>query len=117
MVKKLRNLTTFSVIFIILSLMVGLSCNRELQQYTGTYLLQEADKKESSEIYIQLRENGIGTWNTPDDEVSFRWDVKNNEIRLHTRSGGVLVGKIQEDTIEIVFPGSKIRRFNKKEKI
>jgi len=97
--------------------MVGLSCNRELKQYTGTYLLQGADKKESSEIYIQLRENGIGTWNTPNDEVSFRWDVKNNEIRLHTKSGGVLVGKIQENTIEIVFPGSKIRRFNKQEKI
>jgi hypothetical protein len=117
MVKKLRHLTTFSVIFIVLSLMVGLSCNRELQQYTGTYLLQGADKKESSEIYIQLRENGIGTWNTPDDEVSFRWDVKDNEIRLHTKSGGVLVGKIQGDTIEIVFPGLKIRRFNKQRKI
>ena len=117
MIKKLRHLTTFSVIFIVLSLMVGLSCNRELQQYTGTYLLQGADKKESSEIYIQLRENGIGTWNTPDDEVSFRWDVKDNEIRLHTKSGGVLVGKIQGDTIEIVFPGLKIRRFNKQRKI
>ena len=117
MVKKLRHLTTFSVIFIVLSLMVGLSCNRELQQYTGTYLLQGADKKESSEIYIQLRENGIGTWNTPDDEVSFRWDVKDNEIRLHTKSGGVLVGKILGDTIEIVFPGLKIRRFNKQRKI
>lgn len=117
MVKRLRHLTTFSVIFITLSLVVTLSCNRELQQYTGTYLLQGADKKESSETYIELRENGIGIWNTPDDEVSFRWDVKNNEIRLHTKSGGVLVGKIQEGIIEIVFPGSKIRRFNKQEKI
>lgn len=117
MVKKLRHLTTFSVIFIILSLMVGLSCNREKQQYTGTYLLQGADKKESSEIYIQLRENGIGTWNTPDDEVSFRWDAKDNEIMLHTKQGGVLIGKIQGDNLEISFPGSKIRRFKKQSPI
>jgi hypothetical protein len=107
------HLFTFVVIFITVSLLFTLSCNRERQLYTGTYLLLEADKPESSETYIQLKENGIGIWNTPDDEVSFRWDVKDNEIRLHTKLGGVLIGKIHNDTLEIVFPGSKIRRFKK----
>ena len=113
MFKRLRHLSTLFVIFITLSLMLTLSCNRERQLYTGIYLLQKADKPESSETYIQLKENGIGLWNTPDDEVTFRWDVKDNEIRLHTKLGGVLIGKIHEDTLEIVFPGSKIRRFKK----
>jgi hypothetical protein len=99
--------------FIPLSLMFTLSCNQERQLYTGIYLLREADKPQISETYIQLKENGIGIWNTPDDEVSFRWDVKDNEIRLHTKLGGVLIGKIHDDTLEIVFPGSKIRRFKK----
>ena len=107
------HLFTFVVIFITVSLLFTLSCNRERQLYTGTYLLLEADKPEGSETYIQLKENGVGIWNTPDDEVSFRWDVKDNEIRLHTKLGGVLIGKIQEDILEVVFPGSKIRRFKK----
>ena len=113
MFNRLIHLYSFFVIFIPLSLMFTLSCNRERQLYTGTYLLQEADKPESSETYIQLKENGIGIWNTPDDEVSFRWDVKDNEIRLHTKLGGVLIAKIQDDTLEIVFPGSKNWRFKK----
>lgn len=110
---SLRDLSTFFVIFITLSFVLTLSCNRERQLYSGIYLLQEADKPESSETYIQLKENGIGLWNTPNEEVSFRWDVRDNEIRLHTKLGGVLSGKIHEDTLEIVFPGSKIRRFKK----
>ena len=113
MFKRLIHLSSFFVIFVPLSLMFTLSCNKERQLYTGIYLLQEADKPEISETYIQLKENGIGLWNTPDDEVSFRWDVKDNEIRLHTKLGGVLIGKIQDDTLEIVFPGAKIRRFKK----
>ena len=114
---RLRHLTTISVIFITLSLMVGLSCNRERQLYTGTYLLQDADKPENVETYIQLQANGIGLWNTPDDEVSFRWDARDNEIRLYTKQGGVLIGTIQGDNLEIVFPGSKIRRFKKQSRI
>ena len=117
MFKRLRHLSALFVIFTTLSLVLTLSCNRERQLYTGTYLLQEADKPENSETYIQLKENGIGLWNTPDDEISFRWDAKDNEIRLHTKQGGVLIGKIQGDNLEIVFPGSKIRHFKKQSRI
>ena len=59
-------------------------------------------------------EKGKAIWRIPDNEVSFRWDIKGKEIWLSTKSGGIIIGKIQGDTIEVKLPGAKTAcRFKK----
>ncbi|MEE9435404.1 MAG: hypothetical protein V3V37_01860 [Candidatus Adiutricales bacterium] len=51
-----------------------------------------------------------------DDEDSFTWYVKgDDELRLNTRLGGVIVGKIQDGTIVIMLAGRDKITFKKSE--
>lgn len=93
-------------------LTLALACERG-HSYVGVYLADEQPVPAQGKIFIELKENGVGRWRVVDDEASFRWDVKDNEIRLHTRSGGVLVGRIEEDIMQIALPGGHIRYFKK----
>jgi hypothetical protein len=60
-----------------------------------------------------LKEKGIGIWKVLDEEASFRWAVKDSEIRLSTKLGGTIIGKIREGIIEITLPGSNTMFFRK----
>ena len=48
-----------------------------------------------------------------DEEVTFSWDVKGNELRLHTKNGGVIVGSLDNRIIHVTLPGSKELLFRK----
>jgi hypothetical protein len=39
--------------------------------------------------------------------------LKGGELRINTKEGGVIVGKIQGDTIEVNIPGQKSMLFQK----
>ncbi len=41
-----------------------------------------------------------------DDEVTFSWYVKGNELRFHTNKGGVIVGSLDNQIIHVTLPGS-----------
>jgi len=60
-----------------------------------------------------LKENGEGVWRVEDEEESFSWYVKGDEIRLNTKLGGVIVGEIQDDTLKITLPGGNKMSFKK----
>lgn len=77
------------------------------------YKAQGEESTKDSEIYIELKEDGEGAWRVLDDEVSFTWYLKGDELRLNTKLGGVIVGKIQDDTIEITLPGARTMSFKK----
>ncbi len=77
-------------------------------RYAGVY--QSAEHPEN---HIELKENGVGVWRVSDDEASFRWDIRDSELRLHTRAGGVVIGKIQNDTIQITLPTQSIEHFKR----
>ena len=38
---------------------------------------------------------------------------RGNEIRLHTKSGGVILGEVHGDVLEVVLPEPSIKRFKK----
>jgi len=84
-------------------------------RYAGLYKAQENESQKHSETYIELKENGEGVWRMEDEEDSFSWYVKGDEIRLNTKAGGIIVAKIQDDTLEIVLPGQKKMSFKKVE--
>jgi hypothetical protein len=46
-------------------------------------------------------------------EVPFAWYIKRGDLRVNTKAGGVIVGKIDKDTIHMTLPGSKALTFRK----
>jgi hypothetical protein len=88
-------------------LMLLLSCESR-DKYAGTY------KAEGRvEIILELHGTGDGLWKVGSDEVSFAWYTKRGELRLNTKGGGVIVGKIDKDAIRMTLPGSKVMTFKK----
>jgi len=91
---------------LILLLAVASSCARK-DIYEGIYKAQGGETSKYSGSQLELMEKGQAVWRVPDDEVSFRWDIKDTELWLSTKSGGIIIGKIIGDTIEITLPGAK----------
>jgi hypothetical protein len=54
---------------------------------------------------LELNENGLGTWKIGGDQVSFKWEIRAREIRLHTREGGVVTGSREDNAIHLRLPG------------
>jgi len=111
--KKLYFHNWVGLVWIGVLLLFAFSCASKAE-YAGLYKAQEGDSKKYAETYIELNENGKGTWRVADDEDEFSWEIKKgNELRLNTKSGGVIVGQIQDDTIVIVLAERKKIVFKK----
>ena len=82
-------------------------------QHVGTYIAEMKDSPHLKETILELKETGTGVWKAGDDEVPFSWLVKGNELRLHTRTGGVIVGSLDNRIIHLTLPGSKELFFKK----
>jgi len=101
------------MVFLCLLLIGAASCDRK-ERYAGIYREQGVESLKQDENYIELKENGQGVWRVSDDEASFSWRLTNDEIRLYTKSGGVIIVRIKEkDLLEISFPGSESRHYKK----
>jgi len=97
----------------VLLLVLSAGCTSE-KRYTGTYKAQADVDSKYAGAYIELKENGHGSWIMMDDEASFSWYVKGDELRLNTKLGGVIVGKFQDDgSFEITLPGAQKMSFKK----
>jgi hypothetical protein len=81
--------------------------------YEGVYKVEGETPPKNTETQLELKERGIGVWRVFDEEVSFRWDIKDSEIWLSTKLGGIIIGKIRGEIIEITLPGSKAMSFRK----
>jgi hypothetical protein len=62
---------------------------------------------------LELNENGQGVWKISGDQLSFKWEVRGEEIRLHTREGGVLIGFREDKTIHLRLPGMPALTFTR----
>jgi len=108
MLLRSRYLSRLFAALVSLLMIFAPSCGQK-DRYVGKYV---AHGEEST--YIELKEKGLGVWVVADDEVSFRWDLKkDSEIWLRTKAGGIIIGKIKEDTLEITLPGAKMMSFKK----
>lgn len=100
-------------------LMLLLSCGSR-DRYVGVYRAEGQASPKQREITMELKENGDGLWRTSSDEtkgtsveVPFSWYIKRGDLRINTKAGGVIVGKIDKDTIEMTLPGSRTLTFRK----
>ena len=107
-VKKYKIL--FWSTFVFFLVVCTFACTSK-KEYSGVYRTGETDSQERSEL--ELREDGEGYWRLGDDEESFSWYPKGDEIRLNTRKGGVIVAKIQGNTLRITLSGGKKLSFTK----
>jgi hypothetical protein len=100
-------------------LMFLLSCESR-DKYVGVYQAQATSSARQDVTILELKANGDGLWKVSSrkitgtfTEVPFTWHIKRGELRVHTRTGGVIVGKIDKDTIQITLPGSRALTFRK----
>lgn len=107
-----RHVSILLPALLCLVLTFALSCDRA-DRYAGMYIAEGAETSEEPETCIELKNSGQGVWRVLDDEASFRWDVRDNQIRLHTKPGGVIIGKIRGDTLEVALPSRDTRYFKK----
>ncbi|MFP3868417.1 MAG: hypothetical protein ACLFUU_09670 [Desulfobacteraceae bacterium] len=98
----------------VVALCLALGC-KSRSPYTGKYVA-EVKKPTPQQIFLELAANGEGSWTIDSQEVSFRWEVKNGEVWLHTKGGGVIIGtpvgeKLFLDLSGDIKPGSKHLEF------
>ena len=91
---------------ILLCLLLLLSCESR-ERYAGVYkaLPNETVRQE---ITLELKANGEGVWRVgskdASPEIPVVWYLKHGDIRVNTKEGGVIVGKIGKDTIRMTLP-------------
>jgi len=89
-------------------------------KYVGAYQAEAKGPAKQEVVILELRANGDGLWKVRSDEargtfveVPFAWYIKRGDLRINTKAGGVIVGKIEKDTIQINLPGFKTLTFRK----
>jgi hypothetical protein len=89
-------------------------------KYVGTYRTEATGPAKQEVVVLELRANGDGAWKIISDgakgtpvEVPFAWYIKRGDLRINTKEGGVIVGKIKKDIIQITLPGPKALTFRR----
>ena len=93
----------FLMMVLVFSLLLAMSC-QDRGRLSGRYAAGGDENQDSLTISLELMANGQGSWSIEEDNVSFKWELRKGEIWLHTKSGGVIVGKIVGETIKITLP-------------
>lgn len=88
----------------ILILLTTVQCGQH-EKMVGKYQSVDGRLKDQMPITLELQPNGKGLWSVEGDNASFRWNLSQDKIQLHTQTGGVIEGAIHEDTIQITLPG------------
>jgi hypothetical protein len=84
------------------------ACSRE-DNFIGTYKSisgsGSGNPPEFANLYLELKKDGEGIRRINGNNFPFRWVVKDHQIRIHTTSGGTIVGHIWWDFLVLRFPG------------
>lgn len=64
-------------------------------------------------VSLELQADGKGIWSMETDNAPFRWDLYGTKIRLHTQSGGVIEGVVDQETIHLAMPGMEVLIFKR----
>jgi hypothetical protein len=88
------------------------ACGKQ-EKYVGNYQCEESSDTEYKDLYVELKDGGKGVRRVRGEEVSFSWVTKGDGIRIHTDSGGVIVGTLENGTLKVELPGPKIIRLKK----
>jgi hypothetical protein len=101
----------FILILLISALVCG--CSNQQDKLLGKYKAVSIGSTDSVSASLELLADGKGFWSIETDNAPFRWDLHQNKIRLHTKSGGVIVGTLDNDTIQFSLPGMRLIHFQR----
>ena len=93
-------------------LFLVLSCESR-STYVGTYRADESESPRHAETLLELKANGQGVWKVGDDEVPFSWYMKQDQLRLNTKGGGVILGAFDKDILQITLPNHGMVSFKR----
>jgi len=102
MALRKRTTWTLGVSLLCLLLALCLACESK-DKYAGTYAAQG----KTGEVRMELKASGDGIWIAGNQEISFSWHIKAGDLRINTKEGGVIVGKIEGSAFKISLPGQK----------
>jgi hypothetical protein len=103
MALKRRTVTAIGMGLLCVCVAFVVSCESK-EKYAGKYTAVSKDPSKKETISLELKPSGEGSWALGDKEVSFSWYIKGGDLRVNTKEGGVLVGKIEGNTIKITLP-------------
>ena len=94
-VRRLRGLAGLvrlagAAVLVVLAL--GLCACGAREDMVGSY---HAAGHGGVDVSLVLHEGGKGTWTTDEADVPLTWELKGDELWLHTRAGGVLSGVVE----------------------
>jgi len=90
-----------------LVLMLTFACTKE-ENFVGTYRATEKNPPEFSDVLVELKEGGKGIRTGHGEYIMFEWEAKEDEIRIHTKGGGIIIAKMRHGVLEVSLPGPKI---------
>ena len=85
------------------------ACGQDSGPVAGIYRAESP----SGPIELILKDSGEGVWSSAADEISFKWSVDRQKLRLHTKAGGVIEGRLQQGAILVTLPGVGELQFQK----
>ncbi|WP_300460455.1 hypothetical protein [Desulfobacula sp.] len=88
-------------------------CSSERENLVGNYTAVDQASADPVTADLELLPDGKGFWSIETDNAAFRWDLHRGKIRLHTKSGGVIEGILDHDTIQLTLPGMGLIRFQR----
>ena len=109
---KKRWITLPGLVVLAFSLLLSWSCESR-DKYAGKYIAIQEGSPKQEEIFLELKPTGEGIWVVGTQEVTFSWYIKKGDLRVNTKEGGVLVGKIKDNTFRITMPGQREMLFKK----
>ena len=99
------------LILLIITLVFG--CSDQQEKLIGTYSAVDAGAIDPVAVSLELLADGKGFLSIETDNAPFRWDLYQNGIRLHTKSGVIIEGAIDHDTIQFILPVMGLNRFQR----
>ncbi|BDV00791.1 hypothetical protein TDMWS_08760 [Thermodesulfomicrobium sp. WS] len=96
----MKTLWTLAVVLVLMS------CSGGRMDVAGRYTSQSQNSGEPVQIVMTLAPDGTGKWQVGTEESVFSWSVDGERLRLYTRRGGVLEGRvIAPDFLRVDVPG------------
>jgi len=112
MLAKMQSPGCLRLVLVLILLAFLTGCGRGTQ-HIGTYIAEIKAWPHDYFTTLELKEAAVGVWKVGDDEVSFSWYVKDNELRLNTKKGGIIIGSLEDGMIRVTLPGFEELLFRK----
>lgn len=101
------------LMLILLITILVCGCSSQQEKLVGKYNSVNSGSTNLVPASLELSADGKGFWSIETDNAPFRWDLHQNYIHLHTKSGGVIKGIVDQDIIQLTLPGIGLIRFQR----